>query len=89
MAKIYPDKPISEQKRDDPIERKTMGVYDKPRRKRPSRGAIIAIVIALVILIAILLSTGFAESYTLLTGEAYRDLLPAAAGPEITGLKLL
>lgn len=66
MANVYedkpaPEKPVPEQKRDAQTGKKTMGVYDRPRRRGPSTGVIIAVIIALVILIAIILSTGFAK----------------------------
>jgi hypothetical protein len=71
MPKIYPDKQSDlDQKRDDRESgKKTMGVYDRPARKGPSRGVIIAIAITLLILTAIFFLSGFTMASVPLTAS--------------------
>lgn len=54
MEKIGPDRPAK--KSDARTPQKTMGIYDRPKRKGPSKALIIAIVLAIIILAWILLA---------------------------------
>lgn len=61
MANVYPEpgKDRPEKKSDEPASQKTMGMYDRPKRKGPSKGVIIAIVLVIIIMAWVLLA-GFA-----------------------------
>lgn len=74
MGNIYPEqnKDRPAKKSDAETSQKTMGVYDRPKRKGPSKALIITIVLAMVILAWILLAgfTGAAQAGSLRGAEA-------------------